>query len=119
MLFLLFTAFGGYYITKRAFRPVNNIVKTANDISHQKDISRRIKIDPNAKEDELHHLSLTLNKMLDKIWTRFYRIDDVRNDEYGSSGLGLSMVKSIIGLHGGEITAKSCIGSGTEFKIVL
>ena len=290
-LILLLTALGGYYITKRAFRPVNNIVKTANDISSQKDISRRIEISPDAKEDELHHLSITLNKMLDKIenlimqekqftsdashelrtpisvilaqgeylldiakdekekelaqtivdkskqisklvsrllflartdqnrqkfnkekvdlgviidvavdsmketaeqkeislitnvsegiiadadeslllsaitnlisngikygnksgqvvisasktdgkteitvsdngvgiseehidkiWTRFYRVDDVRNDEYLSSGLGLSMVKSIVELHGGEITVKSVYGKGTEFKIIL
>ena len=290
-LILLLTALGGYYITKRAFDPVNNIVKTANDISRQNDISRRIEIAPDATEDELHHLSVTLNKMLDKIenlvkqekqftsdashelrtpisvilaqgeylldiakdekerelaqtivdkskqisklvsrllllaridqnrqkfnkekvdlgiivdvafdsardtaeqkgilllsnvaegtlveadealllsaitnlvsngvkygkesghisvsasklgkrteiiisdngvgiakehldkiWTRFYRVDDVRNDEYGSNGLGLSMVKSIIELHGGEITVKSELGHGTEFKILL
>ncbi len=290
-LILILTAFGGYYITKRAFRPINNIAKTANDITTQKDITRRIEIEPDSKEDELYHLSATLNKMLDKIenlikqekqftsdashelrtpisvilaqgeylldiakdekekelaqtivdkskqisklvsrllllaridqnrqkfnkekvdlgviidvaidsmkelasqkeillfanvpegmivdadeslllsaitnlisngikygnesgyvsvsaskigdktevivadngvgiseehidkiWTRFYRVDDVRNDEYGSSGLGLSMVKSIIKLHGGDISVKSEIGKGTEFRIVL
>lgn len=290
-LILLLTALGGYYITKKAFNPVNNIVKTANDISAQKDISKRIEIAPDSKEDELHHLSVTLNKMLDKIenlikqekqftsdashelrtpisvilaqgeylldiakdekekelaqtivdkskqvsklvsrllllaridqnrqkfnkekvdigviidvavdsmkelaaqkdillfsnvpegtivdadeslllsaitnlisngikygnesghvsvsaskvgdkteiivadngvgiseehidkiWTRFYRVDDVRNDECGSNGLGLSMVKSIIELHGGEITVKSNLGRGTEFRIML
>lgn len=37
---------------KKAFAPVNNIVKTANDISRQKDISSRIEISPSAKEDE-------------------------------------------------------------------
>ena len=56
---------------------------------------------------------------IDKIWTRFYRVDDVRNDEYGSSGLGLSMVKSIIEFHGGEISVKSSPGYGTEFRIIL
>ena len=56
---------------------------------------------------------------IDKIWKRFYRVDDVRNDEYGSSGLGLSMVKSIIELHGGKITVKSEPGKGTEFRIAL
>lgn len=59
------------------------------------------------------------DKHLDKIWTRFYRIDDVRNDEYGSNGLGLAMVKSIIELHGGEIFVKSELGKGTEFRILL
>ena len=290
-LILLLTALGGYFITKRAFRPINNIAKTANDITTQKDITRRIEIEPDSKEDELYHLSATLNKMLDKIenlikqekqftsdashelrtpisvilaqgeylldiakdekekelaqtivdkskqvsklvsrllllaridqnrqkfnkekvdlgviidvavdsmkelaaqkgillfsnvpedtivdadeslllsaitnlisngikygkesgrvlvsasklgdrteivvadngvgiseehidkiWTRFYRVDDVRNDEYGSNGLGLSMVKSIIELHGGEITVQSVLGEGTEFRVVL
>lgn len=290
-LILLLTALGGFYITKKAFRPINNIAKTANDITKQKDITRRIEIEPDSKEDELYHLSATLNKMLDKIehliiqekqftsdashelrtpisvilaqgeylldiakdekekelagaivdkskqvsklisrllllaridqhrqkfnkekvelgvvidvavdsmkklalqkgillftnvpegmivevdeslllsaitnlisngikygnksghvsvsaskigdrteivvadngvgiseehidkiWTRFYRVDDVRNDEYGSSGLGLSMVKSIIELHGGEITVTSSLGYGTEFRIIL
>ena len=290
-LILLLTALGGYYNTQKAFRPINNIVKTANDISAQKDVSKRIEISPNRKEDELHHLSVTLNKMLDrienlinqekqftsdashelrtpisvilaqgeylldiakdekekelaqtivdkskqisklvsrllliaridsnrqilnkekvdlgvlidiakesvidlaenkrisiltsveenciiqadeslmlsvienlisngikygiesgyvmvsasknedkteivvsdngegipkehidKIWTRFYRASDIRNDEYSSCGLGLSMVKSIVKLHGGEITVKSEKGAGTEFRIVL
>ena len=56
---------------------------------------------------------------IDKIWTRFYRVDDVRNDEYGSSGLGLSMVKSIINLHDGKIFVRSTKGHGTEFRIEL
>ena len=56
---------------------------------------------------------------IDKIWTRFYRVDDVRNDEDNSNGLGLSMTKSIIELHGGEITVKSSLGCGTEFRIIL
>lgn len=49
-------------------------------------------------------------KHLNKIWGRFYRVDNVRNDEYGSSGLGLSMVKSIVELHGSEIFVKSELG---------
>ncbi|UKI35315.1 MAG: HAMP domain-containing histidine kinase [Clostridiales bacterium] len=56
---------------------------------------------------------------ISKIWDRFYRADDVRNDEYGSCGLGLSMVKSIAELHGGDVSVKSELGKGTEFKIVL
>lgn len=290
-LILLLTALGGYYITKKAFLPVNNIIKTANEIAVQNDITRRVEITPEAKQDELHSLSITLNRMLDKIenlikqekqftsdashelrtpisvilaqgeylldiaknekerelaqnivdkanqvsklvsrllllaridqsrqkfnkekadlgvlvdiavdsmkdlaskkdillltnvadgiiveadeslllsaltnlisngikygkesghvsvsaskignsteiivadngigiseehidkvWGRFFRVDDVRNDDYGSSGLGLAMVKSIIELHGGEISVRSELGKGTEFRIVL
>ena len=288
---LLLTALGGYYITRKAFLPVNEIIRTANEIYTQNDIKKRIQINPAAREDELHKLSVTLNKMLDrieslilqekqftsdashelrtpisvilaqgeylldiaenekekelaedivtkanqvsklisrllllaridsnrqkfnkekidpgvlidiaadsmrdfaekkniniktnvncdamiyadealllsavtnlisnavkygkesgnvtvsvlknednveilvaddgigtsgehidKIWTRFYKVDDVRNDEYGSCGLGLSMVKAIVELHGGEISVISTLGEGTEFKIIL
>lgn len=56
---------------------------------------------------------------IDKIWGRFYRIDDARSDEYGSTGLGLAVVKSIIKLHGGEISVKSEPGERTEFRIVI
>ena len=56
---------------------------------------------------------------LGKIWERFYRTDDVRNDEYGSSGLGLSVVKSIVELHGGKVTVNSEYNKGTEFVILL
>lgn len=56
---------------------------------------------------------------LEKIWTCFYRVDEVRNDEYGSCDLGLSMVKSIVELHGGDITAQSVLCEGTEFRTIL
>lgn len=37
----------------------------------------------------------------------------------GSSGLGLAMVKWIIEIHGGRISAESRYGEGTEFKFYL
>ena len=66
-IILLITAFGGYYITRKAFLPVNDITHTANEICTQNDIKKRIPINPYGREDELYKLSLTLNKMLDKI----------------------------------------------------
>jgi two-component system sensor histidine kinase AtoS len=37
----------------------------------------------------------------------------------GSSGLGLSIVKKVIGEHGGEIRIKSEPNKGTEVRILL
>ena len=42
---------------------------------------------------------------LEKLFDRFYRLDDSRNRKTGGSGLGLNIAKSIVEAYGGEIKA--------------
>lgn len=56
---------------------------------------------------------------LSHIFERFYRVDTSRNKATGGSGLGLSIVKSLIEAHNGSISVKSIFGEGTEFEIIL
>ncbi|RDS86181.1 heavy metal sensor histidine kinase [Dyella psychrodurans] len=44
---------------------------------------------------------------LDKLFDRFYRVDRSRSDSANSTGLGLSIVKSIMELHGGSVSVQS------------
>lgn len=65
-LILVLTALGDYYITGKAFLPINAIAKTANEICEQNDVSSRIEIPESARHDELYSLSVTLKHMLDE-----------------------------------------------------
>ncbi len=59
------------------------------------------------------------NKDIPYIFDRFYRTDSSRNSSTGGSGIGLSIVKKIVGDHGGRIWASSREGLGTTMTIEL
>ncbi len=52
------------------------------------------------------------------IFEKFSRLDEARLSDTGGAGLGLSIAKEIISLHGGEITAQSN-GETVTFTITL
>lgn len=56
---------------------------------------------------------------LPRLFDRFYRVDKGRSRKMGGSGLGLSIVKSIVERHGGEISVNSEVGVGTTFIVKL
>ena len=56
---------------------------------------------------------------IDKVFDRFYRIDDNLTRRAQGTGLGLYLAKTIVEAHGGEITVKSQIGSGSTFYFTL
>lgn len=53
------------------------------------------------------------------VFDRFYTVNKAHSQKLGGSGLGLSIVKTIIEKHLGTISLTSELGKGTTFKIVL
>lgn len=58
-------------------------------------------------------------KHLDNLFQRFYQVDKSLSRNAEGSGIGLSLVKSFIDLHGGSISVDSEIGKGSTFRVEL
>jgi len=56
---------------------------------------------------------------LPRLFERFHRIDAPRARSTEGSGIGLALVKELVGMHGGTITASSVEGAGTAFAVSL
>ncbi len=56
---------------------------------------------------------------LDRVFERFYRVDKSHSGKIGGTGLGLSIVKHGVSYHGGEVSIKSELGSGTAVKVMF
>ena len=55
---------------------------------------------------------------IDKIWSKFYKVDKARTREYGGNGIGLSIVKAIMEAHNQAYGVKN-YDNGVEFWFEL
>lgn len=56
---------------------------------------------------------------LERLFDRFYRLEDSRSRDQGGAGLGLSIAKGIVDAHGGRIWLESDLGQGTTAHVQL
>ncbi len=102
------------------FRVFQNLC--INAFKYSKDDSNiNISVEENIKEVHLTVSNFIDNGEdvdIDKIFKRFYKEDKSRNTNKGGSGLGLSIVKSILDIHKHEIIAEKS-DNNISFKIII
>ncbi len=59
------------------------------------------------------------SEALERVFDRFYRVETSRSRAMGGSGLGLSIVKTLVELHGGEVRASNHPEGGALFEVRL
>ena len=56
---------------------------------------------------------------IDKLFTKFQRLDEDRNTTLEGTGLGLAITKNLVEMLGGKIVVQSKYGSGSKFTVYL
>ncbi len=59
------------------------------------------------------------SEMSELIFERFVQVDKTYTRDREGSGVGLSLVKSLVEMHGGGISVKSVLGEGSEFIVSI
>src|SRR5437870_4738781 len=54
-----------------------------------------------------------------KVFETFFQADSSASREYGGAGLGLSIVRSYVDAHGGEVFVRSELGKGSTFTMIV
>ncbi|MGH4052428.1 MAG: PAS domain-containing sensor histidine kinase [Clostridium sp.] len=107
--------------TEKIERIVLNLISNAIKFS---DVGDKIVVDVKDK-NEFVEISVSDNgigieeKNLDMIFDRFKQVDKSLSRNTEGTGIGLSLVKSIVELHGGTISVKSEFGKGSKFTVRL
>jgi DNA-binding response OmpR family regulator/nitrogen-specific signal transduction histidine kinase len=58
-------------------------------------------------------------KDIKKIFDRFYQVNNLNKAYYGTTGIGLEVVRGFVELHKGSIEVESELGKGTTFKLLF
>jgi PAS domain S-box-containing protein len=56
---------------------------------------------------------------LPQLFNRFYRVPGVNGRTHEGSGIGLSLVRELVTLHGGSINVESHVGQGSTFRVTI
>jgi signal transduction histidine kinase/ligand-binding sensor domain-containing protein/CheY-like chemotaxis protein len=56
---------------------------------------------------------------VERVFDRFFQIDDERQPSRRGTGIGLSLTRELVSLHGGTISVESTLGAGAAFTVRL
>ena len=111
--------------SKRIEQVLLNVLNNAAKFTSAGEVSLDVRL--MAKENDKYHISFTIKdtgigmteEQVNKLFNPFEQGDSSINRRFGGSGLGLSIVKNLVNMMGGEVKVFSTPGEGSTFIIHL
>jgi len=111
--------------SKRIEQVLLNVLNNAAKFTSAGEVSLDVRL--MAKENDKYHISFTIKdtgigmteEQVNKLFTPFEQGDSSINRRFGGSGLGLSIVKNLVDMMGGEVKLFSTPKEGSTFIIHL
>ena len=110
-----------FYIDQVLTNYITNAIKYAIEINGEKKVRIENQIDEENKKVRVKIFNTYVEfteEEKNRIWNRFYKIDESRNRDNGGNGIGLSLVKAIMNNYGNKYGVKNVAG-GVEFYFEL
>ena len=110
-----------FYIDQVLTNYITNAIKYAIEINGEKRVRIENEIDEKNNKVRVKVFNTFVKfseEEINRIWNRFYKIDESRNRENGGNGIGLSLVKAIMNNYGNKYGVKNVAG-GVEFYFEL
>jgi len=110
-----------FYIDQVLTNYITNAMKYAIEINGEKRVRIENEIDEvnNKVRVKVFNTFVQFSEEeINRIWKRFYKVDESRNRENGGNGIGLSLVKAIMKQYGNKYGVKNVAG-GVEFYFEL
>lgn len=99
---------------------VTNLVSNAFKFTFEGSITVRVSEDERCVALEVSDTGVGIPELeLPKVFERFHRVAGNVGRTYEGSGIGLSLVRDLVELHGGRVSVDSVVGVGTTFRVEL
>jgi signal transduction histidine kinase len=99
---------------------VSNLVSNALKFTHAGHLAVRLREKAERFVLEVEDTGVGIPEAeLPRIFERFHRVEGSKGRTYEGTGIGLSLVRELVELHGGRVTVESAVGRGSTFRVEL